>query len=234
MHGKLFSLVTAGLLIAWMGGMAAASHTGEDRDRGECETGKPVMVAQRNEAAHQIRAAYKDEHHRLADARGGKAVDHKAANAVLRDADRELREVVAQALDDVAALTLGRNGHLRDRSPEPTGTPTPTPVPTPTPTPTAKPTCAPTASPTSGTDDKDADVDHGRTPVVLGAGLQLIVDEAISEMKAITDKALADVGALPAAEHKGAKPSALPSATDREGRGKSEGKAKPSDVPRHR
>ncbi|MBI4347419.1 MAG: hypothetical protein HY553_11220 [Elusimicrobia bacterium] len=206
-------------------GMSQLAKAGTIHD--DCEGGQPVVVAQRNAADKLLRAAYQDEHKRLVDLRGGKDVDHQAANEVLRVADRQLRGVLTTALNDVARETLGREGQLKaspSASPTATGTASPTPTPTPTATatstasPTATPTCTPqpsaTATPTAtatvtatatatpaGSPSPEA---RGRVAVAarvtLSATLQAMVDKAKTDMKTIVDKAETDLAALPPAE----------------------------------
>jgi hypothetical protein len=175
------------------------------------EKGQPVVVAQRNAAAKLIRDAYQDEHKRLTDLRGGKDVDHQKANEILQKADRDLRGVVTQALNDVAAQTLGREGQLKveftepgptdsagaSPSPKPSCTPKPSASPTATPTPSPTPTPTPTGSPTAE--------QRGRVEVAsrttLTPALSAIVTKAKADMRTVVDKAKTDVAALPAAEH---------------------------------
>src|SRR6266511_1117246 len=135
-------------------GMSELAKAG--KVHGDCEGGQPVVVAQRNAADKLLRDAYQDEHKRLVDLRGGKDTDHQKANEILQSADRELRGVLTQALNDVARETLGREGQLKLSSPSPTPTeasPTATPTPTPTATPatteTPKPSCTPTPTATA-------------------------------------------------------------------------------------
>jgi hypothetical protein len=226
------------------------------KNRGDCpDGGQPVVVAQRNAADKLLRAAYQDEHKRLVGLRGGKDVDHQAANEVLRTAERDLRAVLTQALNDVARETLGREGHLKlsDASPTPTSStespspsPTATPTGSPTTTETPKPSCTPkpsasptpasTASPAASPTGSPAAEARGRVAVAdrvtLDAKLQGIVDKAKADMKQVVDKAEADIAALPAAERgrpgdKG-KPSAVPgTAADK----KPADAGKPSDRP---
>jgi hypothetical protein len=189
------------------------SHMAKDCD----ERGQPVVVAQRNAADKLLRDAYQDEHKRLTDLRGGKDVDHQKANEILQKADRDVRGVLTQALNDVAAQTLGREGQLRIEFAEPsptsstgeTASPTPKPscepkpsasptaIPTASPTPTATPSATPTGSPTAE--------QRGRVEVAsrttLTPALDAIVTKAKADMKQVVDKAEADVAALPPAEH---------------------------------
>jgi hypothetical protein len=177
------------------------------------EKGQPVVVAQRNAADKLIRDAYQDEHKRLTDLRGGKDVDHEKANAILQKADRDLRGVVTQALNDVAAQTLGREGQIKVELSEPSPTAStgasasPSAKPSCTPKPSASPSApasaspAPNASP-SGSPSAEQ---RGRVAVAnrttLTPPLEAIVTKATADMKQVVDKAVADVAALPVAEH---------------------------------
>ncbi len=180
--------------------------------------------------------------------------DFANTNEILRTADRELRGVLAQALNDAARETLGREGQLKERdassSPTPTSTASPTASPTPTATPSAspegsaspKPSCtsrqsaslspAASASP-SGSPSAET---RGRLEVAsrvpLDAELQGIVDKAKTDMKSIVDKAERDLATLPAAEHgrsgEKAKPESQPGKAEEK---KSTEHGKPSDRP---
>ena len=228
-------------------GMSQLAKAGKIHD--DCEGGQPVVVAQRNAADKLLRDAHQDEHKRLVDLRGGKDVDHQKANEILQKADRELRGVLTQALNDVGRETLGREGQLKLSSPSPTPTeasPTATPTATPTGSPAAtetpKPSCTPkpSASPSpaaspSGSPTADA---QGRAAVAarvtLNATLQAIVDKAKADMKQVVDKAETDVAALPAAERgkpedKG-KPESQPGKAEDKGKPESPGN-KPSTPP---
>ncbi len=228
----------------------------KDKDDLDCEHGKPVVVAQRNLADKQLRTAAHEQQKRLEQLRGGKDVDHQQANALIQKADRDLRGVLTKALNDVAALTLGREGQNKE-SATPTATASPTAslsasaTPTPTPTPTATPTAtaSPTASLSASATPKPTctpapSATPSASPTVLTAQLQSIVDKAISDMKAIVDKAAADVAALPTPSPRGKgdehKPSTSPGTSGERGKpeatnehGKSdEHRPSPSPTPR--
>ena len=208
----------------------------KDRDCLHEGHGQPVVVAQRNAADKLVRIAFEEQHRRLEHARDGKDLDHSAANALLQKADRDLRAILTQALNDVAKDTLGREGQNKP-SGTPTATPTftitPTPTATPTfiaptdgsPTATPKPTCspkpsptptaAPTASPTPTATPTAGAAVRGREEVAarvtLDAKLQAIVDKAKADMKAVVDAALAALPtASPHATAEHGKPSASP------------------------
>ncbi len=225
----------------------------EDKDRGECDRGKPVVVAQRNAADKALRDAFEDQHKRLEHARDGKDLDHQKANELLQKADREMRAVLTKALNDVGALTQGREGQERDEqrneqkagatpAATPTGTPTATPTPTPTSTPTATPTpaanTAATPTPTPGAKAEcAASSDAKKAAVTLNAKIKAIVDKAKADMKAIADKALAAVAVLPAVEHGKSDEHGKPEAGKSDEHGKSDDhdkvdEHKPSQSPR--
>ena len=72
--------------------------------------GQPAVVAQRNAADKLLRDAWNNDKKKLNDLRAGKDVDNKTANDVVKKYDDQLKDVLDKALDDVAALTLGRAG----------------------------------------------------------------------------------------------------------------------------
>lgn len=202
-------------------GMSQLAKAGMVHD--DCEGGQPVVVAQRNAADKLLRDAYQDEHKRLVDLRGGKDVDHQAANEVLRVADRELRGVLTQALNDVARETLGREGQLKSPEASPSASPSGSPAATASPAPTASvspsgspspgPSCTPkpSASPTPTPSASPASASPRGSPsgrvavanrVTLSATLQAVVDKAKMDMRAIVDKAEDDLEALPTPEHR--------------------------------
>jgi hypothetical protein len=205
--------------------------------------GQPEVVAQRNAADKLLRDAWNTDKKKLNDLRGGKDVDNKTANELVKKYDDQLKDRLDKALNDVAALTLGRNGQLKnapsdgsgsagapaDRS-RSAGAPSDGSR-------SAKPTCAPsTGNPSDGSSaaaprdgsssdsPKDGtDSAKGRVAVAnrttLTADIKAIVDEAVKDMdKLVTDATKA------MDEAKLAAPS-----TDRGG--KPEDKGKPSDKP---
>jgi len=188
----------------------------EQTDRSDCG-GQPAVVAQRNAATKLIDAAWQEDHKGLEDLRG-KGVDNQAAGALIKTADDQLKDLRTKALNDVAALTLGREGQNKaSGSPAPSKSPKPSASPCPSESPEApKPSASPKA------EDGAKPSQEGRVTVAerttLDANIKAIVDKAVADMAAVLKDAQAKVGALPAAEH--GKPS------DNPGNGN-----KPSDNP---
>jgi len=188
----------------------------EQTDRSDCG-GQPAVVAPRNAATKLIDAAWQEDHKGLEDLRG-KGVDNQAAGALIKTADDQLKDLRTKALNDVAALTLGREGQNKaSGSPAPSKSPKPSASPCPSESPeAAKPSASPKA------EDSAKPSQEGRVTVAerttLDANIKAIVDKAVADMAAVLKDAQAKVGALPAAEH--GKPS------DNPGNGN-----KPSDNP---
>jgi len=188
----------------------------EQTDRSDCG-GQPAVVAQRNAATKLIDAAWQEDHKGLEDLRG-KGVDNQAAGALIKTADDQLKDLRTKALNDVAALTLGREGQNKaSGSPAPSKSPKPSASPCSSESPeAAKPSASPKA------EDGAKPSQEGRVTVAerttLDANIKAIVDKAVADMAAVLKDAQAKVGALPAAEH--GKPS------DNPGNGN-----KPSDNP---
>jgi hypothetical protein len=193
----------------------------EQTDRSECG-GQPAVVAQRNAATKLIDAAWQEDHQGLEDLRG-KGVDNQAAGALIKTADDQLKDLRTKALNDVAALTLGREGQNKaSGSPDPSKSPKPSASPCPSESPEAAETPKPSASPKA--EDSAKPSQEGRVTVALrttlDANIKTIVDKAVADMAAVLKDAQAKAGALPAAEH--GKPS------DNPGNGN-----KPSGSPKH-
>ena len=193
----------------------------EQTDRSDCG-GQPAVVAQRNAATKLIDAAWQDDHKGLEDLRG-KGVDNQAAGALIKTADDQLKDLRTKALNDVAALTLGREGQNKPSgSPEPSKSPKPSASPCPPETPEAAETPKAAASPKA--EDSAKPSQEGRVTVALrttlDTNIKTIVDKAVADMAAVLKDAQAKAGALPAAEH--GKPS------DNPGNGN-----KPSGSPKH-
>lgn len=87
-------------------------------------TGEPAVVAARNEADKKLRDAFQDDQQKLEKLRGTKVegADRSRLEDLIKDADARLRARLTKALDDVAALTLGREGR-ESASPRPSGSP---------------------------------------------------------------------------------------------------------------
>ena len=174
----------------------------EQTDRSDCG-GQPAVVAQRNAATKLIDAAWQDDHKGLEDLRG-KGVDNQAAGVLIKTADDQLKDLRTKALNDVAALTLGREGQNKPSgSPEATKSPKPSASPCPSESPEAAETPKPATSPKA--EDSAKPSQEGRVTVALrttlDANIKTIVDKAVADMAAVLKDAQAKVGALPAAEH---------------------------------
>jgi len=174
----------------------------EQTDRSDCG-GQPAVVAQRNAATKLIDAAWQEDHKGLEDLRG-KGVDNQAAGALIKTADDQLKDLRTKALNDVAALTLGREGQNKaSGSPEPSKSPKPSASPCPSESPEAAETPKPSAS--RKAEDSAKPSQEGRVTVALrttlDANIKAIVDKVVADMAAVLKDAQAEVGALPAAEH---------------------------------
>jgi len=211
------------------------------RDCGDGQ-GQPAVVAQRNAADKLLRDAWNKDHKSLEDLRGGKDVDNKAVGEIVKKYDDQLRDTLNTALNDVAALTLGREGQVRkaeasastkpsgsaspsispSTSPSASGTTSTTPTCPPKPSGSATPKPSESAKP-SGSGKPD---EQGRVAVAnrttLDAAIQSIVDKAIKDMADLVTKATDEAGKVPPAEH--GKPSDNPG-------NKPEDKGKPSGNP---
>jgi len=180
----------------------------------DCDHGQPAVVAQRNAATKLIDAAYQKDQKALEGLRG-KDVDNKPAGDLVKTADDQLKDLRTKALNDVAGLTLGREGQNKPSgSPSPKPTP-PSASPCPASAPEAAETPKPSASPKAAGSAKPSE--EGRVTVAdrttLDANVKAIVDKAIADMDAVVKDATAKVGALPApdrgkpADNPGNKPS---------------------------
>src|SRR5260221_2156215 len=92
-----------------------------------CDRGQPAVVAQRNAATKLIDAAFQTDQKALEELRG-KGVDNKAAGDIIKTADDQLKDLRTKALNDVAALTLGREGQNKSSgsaSPKPSASAVP-------------------------------------------------------------------------------------------------------------
>jgi hypothetical protein len=245
MLGKLLALLAqakaAGVTLVVIAGAATvtvAGTTPEVQDqlqqlttniaqlvKSECDSdhGQPEVVAQRNAADKLLRAAWQKDHKAFEDLRGGKDVDNRAVGEIVKKYDDLLSKRLDKGINDVAALTLGRQGQLEASAPS-SGAPAPSASPSPTPTaspasgasaacapaaaatPSASP--SPTASPASNASPAAAgsgkpDV-QGRVTVAerttLEAAIQAIVDQAIKDMDDLVTKATDEAAKVPAPE----------------------------------
>jgi hypothetical protein len=85
-------------------------------------SGQPAVVAARNDADKKLRDAFQDDHQKLVKMHSTHvdSTDRAKLDDTINTADAALRARLTQALNDVAALTLGREGL---ESPKPTGSP---------------------------------------------------------------------------------------------------------------
>jgi len=153
-----------------------------DADEATGHCGQPAVVAQRNAADKLLRAAFQTDHKKLTDLRG-----KDADNGAIKTADDQLKGILTKALDDVGALTLGRNGHN-----ETTGTPPDT-------------TCTTTTPDADEPESAGKPEQEGRVTVAqrttLDGAIQAIVDKAIADMDAAV--AAAQTAAGPATSEHG-------------------------------
>ena len=213
--------------------VTSATTTTDARLRTECDHGQPAVVAQRNAADKLLRAAFQTDHKALEDLRG-KGVDNKAAGDLIKAADDQLKGVLKKALNDTAALTLGREGQNK---------PSGSPVAKPSASPSASASACPSESPEAADSPKPSGSpkaegsakpsDQGRVAVAerttLDANIKAIVDKAIADMAAVVKDAQAKVGALPSPDH--GKPSDKPS-NDNKPSGNPGDEHKPSASPK--
>jgi len=180
------------------------SLTTADRARNDCDHGQPAVVAQRNAATKLIDAAFQTDQKALEQLRG-KGVDNKAAGDLIKTADDQLKDLRTKALNDVAALTLGREGQNK-----PTGSPSPKPTrPSASPCPASAPEAAETPKPSSSPKAESAEgakpSQEGGVTVAerttLDANVKAIVDKAIADMDGAVKDATARFGALPTTDH---------------------------------
>jgi len=177
----------------------------------DCDHGQPAVVAQRNAATKLIDAAFQTDHKALETLRG-KGSDNKAASELIKTADEKLKDIRTKALNDVAALTLGREGQNKaSGSPKPSKSPEPSASPCPAESPEAAESPKPERSPKAEGSAKPSQ--EGRVTVAerttLDANIKLIVEKAVIDMAAVVTDATATVGALPSPAH--GKPSGNPS-----------------------
>ena len=151
--------------------------------------GQPPVVAARNDADKKLRDAFQNDQKTLEKLHSTKVegADRQKLDDTVNTADAALRARLTKALDDVAALTLGREGR-ESGSPKPSGS--------------AKPSGSP-------------DVKASFTPASQAA-VDAIVSSAIADMDKIVKDAEAAVAALPTfqpgkpSDVPGGKPSDVP------------------------
>src|SRR5207302_6312961 len=121
------------------------SDTARSSKSNDCDHGQPAVVAQRNAATKLIDVAFQQDQKALEELRG-KGVDNKAAGDLIKTADDQLKDLRTKALNDVAGLTLGRDGQNT-----PSGSPSPktstSPKPSASPCPSSSPEAIEPAKP---------------------------------------------------------------------------------------
>lgn len=211
--------------------------------------GQPAVVAQRNAADKLLRDAWNTDKHKLNDLRGGKDVDNKTANDIVKKYDDQLKDALDKALNDVAALTLGRSGQLaKDGTSSASSSDGSESAGTKTPKPTCPPSSgnpsdgssstAPRDGSASGSPSDGTDSAKGRVAVAnrttLTADIKAIVDQAIKDMdKLVTDatKAMDAAKLVAPSTDRGGKPEDKGKPSDKPGNGNGNGN-KPSASPR--
>jgi hypothetical protein len=204
--------------------------------KNDCGQGQPAVVAQRNAATKLIDAAFQQDQKALEGLRG-KGVDNKAAGDLIKSADDQLKTMRTRALNDVAVLTLGREGQNKptgSASPKPSTSPAPSTSPTPCPSAAPEASESPKPSGSPKPDGSAKPSEQGRVAVAerttLDPDIKTIVDKTIADMDALVTDTTTKVGALPAAEHgkpsdqQGGKPSDKPGNDEH---GKPSGSPKP-------
>ena len=197
---------------------AVTGQTVGQAQRGDCDRRQPVIVAQRNAATKLIDAAFQRDQKALEELRG-KGVDTKDAGDIVKAADEQLRDIRTTALNTVAADTLGREGQNRATgspsakpSASPSASASPCPSRSPEPSESAKPSTSPKPSGSPEARESAKPSEEGRVTVAerttLEAPIKAIVDKAVADMDAVVAAAKAKVGALPSPDH--GKPSGSP------------------------
>lgn len=132
---------------------------------------QPQAVAARNDADKQLRDAFQADQQKLEKLRSTKVdgADRAKLDDAIKTADAKLRDGLTTALNDVAALTLGRNGLDASGAPKPSGS----------------------AKPSSSPDVKVPFTSASQTKI------DAIVKAAVADMDKIVADAEATVGALP-------------------------------------
>ena len=104
---------------------ATKSPKSSDAAKAADASAQPAVVAARNAADKKLRDAFQDDQQKLEKLRGTKVegADRAKLDDVVKDADAKLRDRLTKALNDVAALTLGREGLEASASPKPSGSP---------------------------------------------------------------------------------------------------------------
>ena len=163
-------------------GSAVENVTHANASAKPSDSDQPAVVAARNDADQKLREAFQNDQQKLEKLRSAKVdgAGRQKLEDIIKTADGKLRDRLTTALNDVAALTLGRNGLEASGSPLLSAT--------------AKPSASPDAK-VAFTSDAQAKVDA-------------IVKTAITDMDKIASDAEKAAAALPMFEP--GKPSDLP------------------------
>lgn len=153
-------------------------------------SGRPAVVAAHNDADKKLREASQEDQRTLEKLGSTKVegADRGKLEDIVKEADAKLRARLTKALDEVAALTLGREGHEATTSPKPSAS--------------AKPSGSPDVKVTFTADAQ--------------ARIDAIVTAAIADMAAIVKDAQKAATALPTftpgkpSDAPGGKPSGAP------------------------
>src|SRR5688572_590288 len=172
--------------------VAAIAKAAKERRDEDTSCGKPEVVAQRNEADKQLRDAFHEDHQALVALKAGKDTDHQKLNAVVKDAQAELRSILTAALVDVSRETQGRTGQVARANGAAAAAASASPSPV-----TFSEALTTTSTAPVGACDESA---GAKEDVTLNATLQAIVDQAVLDMDAVVEKAATDAGAVPPAE----------------------------------
>jgi len=89
-----------------------------DSDKADADKAAPAVVAARNAADKKLRSAFYDDHKALEKLRRTHVdkSDREKLEQLVTSADKQLRARLIKALDEVGALTLGRDGRDADKT----------------------------------------------------------------------------------------------------------------------
>ena len=89
-----------------------------DADKADADEAAPAVVAARNAADKKLRSAFYDDHKALEKLRRTHVdkSDREKLEQLVTSADKQLRARLIKALDEVGALTLGRDGRDADKT----------------------------------------------------------------------------------------------------------------------
>src|SRR5712691_1032160 len=169
-------------------GVTATNHDVQNalKDAIENVTERPAVVTARNDADKKLRDAFKNDQRMLEKLRETKVEGSggEQVRDLIKRADDKLKDRLEKALDDVAALTKGREGHETDTQKSSTEVKT-------------SPEVKSSAEVKSSPEAKESQ----EAKVVFNAEMQtkvnLIVTTAIAEMDKIANDAVLAVAAFP-------------------------------------